>query len=236
VASGTRFEHAATERAPSASVYKLFVALAVLERVDRAELSLDDELTIEAVDALEDGAESVGERLTVRQALATMMGASSNRSAFALLRLVGRARMNARLVELGLRQSTVPLLIGQSPLPGSPPLDRQYAVSAPADLAGLLRLIAAGQTLSPASRAAMRDLLALDEEIEPLRDALAPSAVFAKNGWLPGVRNVAALLDTPTGPVVVAAFVEADSDDAAHARIVQIGRALGQLYGVPSRP
>jgi beta-lactamase class A len=232
VPTGARFAHRASQPAPSASVYKLFVAHEVLARVDRGELRLADQLTIQPSDALEDGWEDVGDRLTVRQALDTMMGDSSNRAAFALLRQIGRAQMNARLVEAGYRNSSVPLLAGQRALPGSPPHDDEYAVSAPADLAALLRLVATEQTLTPASRAELRRLLALEETVEPLRDALPSSAVFAKNGWLPGVRNVAALVDSPTGPVVLAAFVDARTDAAAEAKLVDLARAVARLYGV----
>jgi beta-lactamase class A len=230
VRGGARFEHAAAEPAPSASVYKLFVAHEILAMVDRGELRLGDTLTIQAADALEEGWEDVGDRLTVQQALKAMMGDSSNRAAFALLRQVGRARMNARLVEMGLRGSSVPLLNGQRPLPGSPPHDDEYAISAPADLAALLRRVAAEQTLAPGSRAELRRLLALKETVEPLRDILPPSAVFAKNGWLPGVRNVAALIETPTGPVVLAAFVDAPTDAAAEAKLADVARAIADLY------
>jgi beta-lactamase class A len=233
---GARFEHGANDSVPSASVYKLLLVHELLGRLERGELRADDELTIADVDALEDGGESVGDRLTVRQAIEATMGASSNRSAFALMRLIGRPQLNARLAELGLRRSSVPLLVGEIPLPGSPPLDPEYAVTSPADLAGLLRLIATGQTLSPASRAELFRLLALEETVEPLRQVLAPETVLAKNGWLPGVRNVAALIDTPTGTTIVAAFVDADTDAAAEATVAQIGLAVGQLYGVRPPP
>jgi beta-lactamase class A len=232
VTSGARFEHAAAEPGPSASVYKLFVAHEVLTHVDRGVMSLRDGLTIEAVDALEDGWEDVGDGLTVRQALETMMGGSSNRAAFALLRLLGRAEVNARLVDLGLRRSSVPLLSGQRALPGSAPHDDEYAISAPADLAALLRLVATEQSLSPASHAELRRLLALEETVEPLRDALPSGAVLAKNGWMPGLRNVAGFVETPSGPLVVVAFVDAPTDAAAEAQLAAIGRALGRLYGV----
>lgn len=232
VRSGVRFAHNAETPAPSASVYKLFVAHEILALVDRRELRLGDTLTIQASDALEEGWEDVGDRLTVQQALETMMGNSSNRAAFALLRQIGRAELNARLVELGYKSSSVPLLSGQRALPGSPPHDDEYAISAPADLAALLRGVGSEQSLSPGSRAELRRLLALEETVEPLGDALPPTSVFAKNGWLPGVRNVAALIDTPTGPVVLAAFVDARTDAAAEAKLAEIARAIGQLYGV----
>jgi beta-lactamase class A len=236
VASGARFEHEAAAPAPSASVYKLFVAHEVLERAGRGEVGLDDGLTIQAADALEEGWEAVGDRLTVRQALEAAMGQSSNRAAYALLRLVGRARLNARLVDLGLRRSSVPLLSGQRPLPGSPPLHDEYATSTPADLAELLRLVATGRTLTPESRAELRRLLALEETVEPLRRSVPSGTLFAKNGWLPGVRNVAALVDTPTGPVVLAAFAEAGDDPTAEAALAQIGRAVVEAYGRQPAP
>src|SRR5688500_13960439 len=161
-----------------------------------------------------------------------MMGGSSNRAAFALLRLLGRAEVNARLVDLGLRRSSVPLLSGQRALPGSRPHDDEYAISAPADLAALLRPIATEQTLTPASRAELRRLLALEETVEPLVGTLPPGAVQVKHGWMPGVRNVAGFVETASGRRVVAAFVDAGTDAAAEARLADVGRALGRLYGI----
>ena len=233
IESGARFERHAQRLFPSASVYKLAVAHEVLRQVDLQELSPDDRLTIEAADALEaePGDLAVGEVISVGRALEHMLGDSSNTAAYALMRMLGRPQLNAALADLGLPRTSVPVLASDAARPGPPPIDPQVAVTTPADMAHLLRLVATEQTLTPDSRAELHRLLALEEPGEPLGGVL-PSGieVWAKTGNLPGTTNMAGLIGTPGGAVIISVFTESVDPTEARATIAAIGRAVYHLY------
>jgi len=81
----------------AASVYTLALAHEVLRQVDLQALALNQPLTIEPLDAFESESTdlAVGDVLTLRQALEHMLADSSNASAYALMRTVGRGQLNA---------------------------------------------------------------------------------------------------------------------------------------------
>jgi beta-lactamase class A len=240
VPSGARVEQQAARRFTAASVYKLTVAYEVLEQVDQGLLALDDLVTLQQADLLDyqPGELPAGQVLTIRRALETMLGDSSNTAAFALLRTVGRPRLNATLVRLGLQETSVPLLAGESALPGSAPHDRELAVTSAADMARLLRLLATEQLLRPASRQELRRLLAQEEPADPLRAGVpARTPVLAKAGNLPGISNVVGLIETSSGPVIVAVLTQAVDPAQARRVIADIGRSIDRLYSPqPSGP
>jgi beta-lactamase class A len=233
VVSGARVEQQAERPFTAASVYKLAVAYEVLSQVDQRRIGLDEMLTIQPVDLLDQqaGDLTAGQVLTVRRALETMLGDSSNAAAFGLLRLAGRPRLNADLVELGLRETSVPLLRGERALPGAAPHDQELAVTSAADMARLLRLLTTERLLTPASRQELRRLLAQGEPADPLRVGVPrEAAVFAKAGNLPGISNVVGWVETASGPVIVVVLTEAVDPTLARGVIADLGRAVYQLY------
>jgi beta-lactamase class A len=235
LSTGERFAQNEARLFPSGSVYKLAVAWEVMRRVDRGQLRLTDELTIEPGDALEaepDGGVAPGERVTVRDALEAMMSVSSNAAAYALLRLVGRSELNASLHGLGMQHTSVPLL-NEPPVPGGQALHAEWAITTPADMTVLLRLLATNRTLADGSRAELRRLLALPEPIDPLRDGAPVGAgVLGKIGSLEDATNAAGLLTTPRGTVAVAVFTTGVPPGRAYDLIVDLARAVYQAYGV----
>ncbi|MCC6262163.1 MAG: class A beta-lactamase [Bryobacterales bacterium] len=108
--SGERFAIRGGERFPMASVYKLPIALTVLDLVDRGELTL-----VKTVRILPSGlriglgtvtlAKLVGTEgydFTIRQLLERTLEESDNATSDALLRLVGAPAVTARMAALGL--------------------------------------------------------------------------------------------------------------------------------------
>ncbi len=98
------------QKFPMQSVYKLPIAIAILQRVDQRKISLDQSVTITKKDF------SVGNnpiikdikgdqaQFTVRDLLNRMMGVSDNTAADVLMRLVGGpAKVNQTLIKLGVR-------------------------------------------------------------------------------------------------------------------------------------
>jgi beta-lactamase class A len=224
MSSGERYAHNEAKLFASGSVYKLAVAAEVLRRVDLGELRLDDQITVQPADQLEaepEGGLPVGEKVTIRRALEAMMTVSSNAAGYALMRQIGRGELNAQLAAAGMARTSVPLL-------GAPgrSLHPEWAVTTPADMALLLRQIATDKVLSPASRAELRRLLAIPEAIDPLVGAVPRQVLFSKTGQLDDATNVAALLQTGRGPVVLSVFTTAVGPGEAAELIAELGRAL----------
>jgi beta-lactamase class A len=224
IASGERYAHNEAKLFASGSVYKLAVAAEVLRRVDLGEFGLDDQITVQAADQLEaepEGGLPVGEKVTIRRALEAMMTVSSNAAGYALMRQIGRGELNAQLASAGMAHTSVPLLgaPGRSHHP-------EWAVTTPADMARLLRLIATDRVLAPATRAELRRLLAIPEAIDPLVGIVPRQALFSKTGQLDDATNVAAVLQTGRGPVLLSVFTTAVGPGEAAELIADLGRAI----------
>ena len=221
---------------PSASLYKLGVAWVVLRRVDASLLSLEEPVLIEDADAAEVeplGGVAPGETPTLRETLAAMLSVSSNAAAHALLRLVGRAEFNQEMQRLGLTQTRVP----QDTLPQvsleQATLQEEGAVTSAADIAQLLRLVATSPQLSAVSRTELTGWLANNEPPDALRDALPDTVgIVDKTGNLDDASNVAALLSSPRGTVLLVVLDHGVEPGDARAVIAQLGQvAYAALLG-----
>lgn len=238
VPSGASFGHHQHRVFPSGSVYKLALAYEVLRRTDHGELSLHTLLTIEPSDAQEPepaGGVVEHEQLTVRESLEAMMAVSSNASAHALLRHVGRANLNRSLAELGMLNTRVPVRVADSfwmdLLSREAALVPPVAETTPQDMALLLRLLARDELLSESSHQVLQALLALEEPRDPLMLTLPLHVrVLSKTGELEDATNLAGLIETPHGPVIVAVFSQQTGPGEAAEVIADIGRALYRHY------
>jgi hypothetical protein len=230
---GERF--ALDERRPfaAASTYKLALAYEVLCEAGLGQVGLEAPLTIGADDAVEPepaGGLVVGQQVTVRQALEASMGVSSNAAGHALLRLVGRGQLNRSLARLGLADTRVP--------PDAGPLGiwRRFvgpdvAMTTPGDMAQLLRLLGRGELLDRAGQAELRRLLQIPESLDPLANGrLADAVVLAKAGNLEAASNVAGLVETGGGALIVSVYSQDIDPDEARQLVGQLGRALYDFY------
>ena len=205
LASGVRTAVNADQSLPSASLYKLGVAWALMRLVQAGSVRLDLQLEIEDDDAVEpepEGGFGVGETPSVQDALAAMLSVSSNASAHALLRLLGRDAFTAEMDRIGLHQTRVP--------------DDGLAVTSAADIARLLRLIATSPELSAASRSTIAQAMANIAPPDALRDTLPESVgIFDKTGNLEDASNVGALLETPRATAILVVIdTQVDPGDA----------------------
>jgi len=107
--SGRRVSLNGRERFPMASTYKIPIAVQVLTRVDRGELTLDQMVAVEATDfspgsgTLSDLFTAPGVALSVRNLLELMLIISDNTATDVLLRLAGGAEaVTTRMRELGI--------------------------------------------------------------------------------------------------------------------------------------
>jgi beta-lactamase class A len=214
LASGARASVNADQALPSASLYKLGVAWAVMRQVDAGGLLLDDPMEIQDEDAVEpepDGGLGAGDTPTLRDALRAMLSLSSNASAHALLRTIGRDNFTAEMDRIGLHQTRVP--------------DDSLAVTSAVDIAHLLRLIATSADLSDASRTVIAQAMAHIAPPDALRDTLPESVgIFEKTGNLEDASNVGALLETPRGTAILVVIDSGADPGEARALIAQAGQ------------
>jgi len=205
---------------PSGSVYKLPLGWQVLREVDQGRLSLDQQIEILPEDTVEpepDGGLDVGLTLSVREALRAMFSVSSNAAAHALLRVVGRRELNQALDGLGLSQTRVP---EQSD-------DGTEAVTSAEDVARLMHMIAAQQGLAADTQSELQTLLTLGGPPDALRDTLADEVrVLDKTGNLEDASNVAAVLSTARGSVILVVLDEGVDPGDARTIIGQLGQAV----------
>jgi beta-lactamase class A len=217
---------------PSASVYKLALAAAVLQRVKAGQLALADVLTILPEDGVEpepDGGLDPGEA-TFEAALQAMLSVSSNSAAHALLRVLGREQVNQQIAALGLAHTHIPLedTVGAEPPEAVVDASADVAVTTAADTAHLLRLLATGQVLTEPLREQLYAWMQLRGEPRPVEESLPDGVtVAAKAGNLDRASNVAALVFG--GPHTLTIAVFDDDVDPGDARLL-IGRLARAAY------
>jgi beta-lactamase class A len=230
---GERFALDERRTFAAASTYKLALAYEVLREAGTGQLQLDGRLTIEADDAVEPepaGGLSVGQQVTVRRALESSMSVSSNAAGHALLRLVGRGQLNRSLARLGLSSTRVPPEGGPFGL-WRHLVGPDVATTTPGDMAQLLRLLGRGELLDRAGQAELRRLLRIPEALDPLASGLpAEATVLAKVGNLEAASNVAGLVETAGGVLIVSIYSQGVDPDEARRLCGQLGRALYDSY------
>ena len=109
---------------------------------------------------------------------------------------------------------------------GSAALERaELAVTSAADVAHLLRLLAASQELSPTSRAILAECMATANPPDALRDTLPDDIdVLDKTGNLDDASNVAALLQSSRGTVILVVLDQGVDPGDARGVIGQAGQ------------
>ena len=227
------------ERFPMASVFKLPVGMAVLEKIDRGKLSLDQKVLVEKSDFVPAGSYSAirdqhpkgNFEISVRELLRVMMCYSDGTACDVLLRLVGGpAAVTEYMLSLGVKEVFVET--SQKGMYGSPQKQqRNWATPR-----GFLDLLRALQTasLSPASRDLLLQFMA-ESATGPARiKGLLPLGIVVshKTGTL-GARaiNDVGIVRLPDGRrLAIAVFVSGCQEPAAERLIAEIARAAWDHY------
>lgn len=212
------------ERAyPSASLFKLPILVAVLAEEDAGRLDPNRLLAIRDEDWTDGSGvlqARIGDHLSVRELSRLMIQESDNIAALVLLDLLGVARVNASMSELGLHATHL--------------LDRRAGdtgdhTTSAADMGTLLRLLASGAAVNQRVSEAALQVLELKQRISWLGEGL-PFWVRVAHKWgdLPEARNDAGVIYTPRGSYVAVVLTEgAEPEAAAEA----IGRVSRLMYG-----
>lgn len=176
---------------------------------------------------------SDGHQATVRELAMLMIIVSDNTATDLLMALTGKEPINRSMRELGLARTRVDftcrelltdLLTPVAEADGEAAVSRwgslrlnmrckamtdleENDVSTPREISRLLELIHLGQAASPDSCAAMIDILKR-QQVNDRVPVMLPlgTEVAHKTGELPGIRNDAAIVYSPTGPYLFTAF------------------------------
>ncbi len=205
---------------PTASMYKVLVMYRVFEAIDQGSLSMDDTLTIQDRDVIQEDSMglSPGDTVTVAGALNDMITVSSNTSAFALTRAVGGWGVVASAAgELGMPSTY---------------LDGQDFWSTPNDMAHFFRLLANRSLASSWASQQMIDLL-LQQTANDRLPALLPGGVEVahKTGELEGVRNDGGIVHGAGGRYVIVVMSQSGDPDEEIEAAARISQMVYGYYG-----
>ncbi len=235
--SGRTLAHRADERFAMCSTFKWVLAAAVLGRVDRGELTLDQRVPFGAADLLEHApitSARVAEGAMTIEALARAAVVVSDNPAANLLlaRIDGPAGLTRFARERGdevTRLDRVELALNEN-APGDP-----RDTTSPRAMVTLMRAVLCGDALSPASRELLIGWLRACETGKARLRAGLPASWTAGDktgtGTRGAVNDVAIAWPPGRAPVLVAAYLsDGTSDVAALSRAhADIGRLVARL-------
>ena len=230
------------ERFPMQSVYKLPIAMAVLDQVERRTLTLTQKIYIGSKDLVPSGAHSPirdahpqgGIEMSLQELIRAAIVDSDGTASDVLFHVGGGAsRLTAYLRGIGIRNITIATTEAQM---ANDPMAQYRNYATPRDAVLLLRAIDAGRGVSPAARAMLLDYMT-QTPVGPRRlRGLLPSGTMVahktgtdgtKNG-LTRATNDIGIVTLPDGRhVAIAVFVK-DSTATAEVRegsIAKIARA-----------
>lgn len=224
-ATGRSLDHRADERFPLCSTFKWVLAAAVLQRVDRRDLSLDDRVAYGRADLVEHapvtGARAEEGGLTVAELCHAAVTVSDNAAANLLLaRIGGPAGLTAFARAQG---DAITRLVRDEPSLNEWSAGDDRDTTSPRAMASLLRRVVCGDALSAPRRDQLRAwLTACETGKDRLRAGLpARWAVGHKTGTGPrgSAHDVAVAWPPGRAPLILACYLSgSDADPPALAR------------------
>jgi beta-lactamase class A/LysM repeat protein len=204
--TGERIDVRSGEVYPSASVNKLPIMIELLRQIGAGKLKRTPAVTAD---------------------LEQMIVVSDNAAANRLLDAVGEDNVNREMAALGFSNTLM-----HNHFSGTPD-EPGFNQSTPADMAGLLTLLANDALIGPAAGREMRDLLSRTRDASKMvRGLPAGARVYHKSGWYPTVANDAAVVSTARGSYVLAVFSRDLPDDETGNRLIaEISRLVYQAWG-----
>jgi beta-lactamase class A len=247
--TGRRVALNGTERFPMASSFKVPIAVQLLTRVDKGELSLAQMIEIKQSDlhpgsgTLADLFNKGGLSISVRNLLELMLLISDNSATDVMLRTAGGAdAVTSRMRALGIdginvNRSTAQLIADWIGASGLPPEDQWTpAVSTPNGMAALLERIYRKDLLKPETAELLLDIMRRCRTGDARLKGLLPQGteVAHKTGTIGGTTNDVGIITLPdnAGHVVIAAFVKSSEKDvpARERAIAEIARAIHDFF------
>ncbi len=233
--TGERFGLASDRPVATASTIKLPIMVEVFHQVKEGKLSWTQPVTVTDFDRV-DGSGILQflrpeARLTLADAVTLMIDLSDNTATNVVIHQVGVEAVNARMRQLGLKNTKLFRYVYHEVQPETPQM-KQFGlgVTTADDMVLLLTLIQQRKILSPADCDRMMQILGQQEDNDAFpryTGSIAGVAWAHKTGALDAVRNDVGIAQTTAGPIVLAGFAY-DSPDhqwsADNAALLVLGR------------
>jgi beta-lactamase class A len=202
--TGEKWESGGETVLPAASTIKLAILVALYREVDAGRIDLATEVAVEPGVKVQGSGVLTwmrdGLRISVGDVAYLMISISDNTASNMLIDLVGLGTIAATVADLGLPNMALNRrFLGRMPGPDMP-----ENVTSAADLADLLVAVWEDRAASPASCAAMRETLKLQQHRDRIPRLLPDTYVFGgKTGTVGDVVHDAGVVETPNGLVAI---------------------------------
>lgn len=208
----------------AASLYKLWVAGAIFNKINKGELDQTDSIEFEAEELnkrfniSQDEAEIKEGSLnyTVKSALELMITISHNYAAFSLLTKTSNSEVNSFIKDLGLKNSSMSFPIKTTP----------------EDMALFYEKLYRGEVVNPEYSKQMLEILKRQQLNDRLPKYLPRGTIIAhKTGNLDLVENDAGIIFTPNGDYIIVVLTESKKPIDLREKIAQISKVVFEYFG-----
>jgi len=194
----------------AASTVKIPIMIQIFRRIDRGELTLDQEYTVTS------GVHTMGSGVlhemhdglvvTIQDLLYLMMSISDNTATNILIDMAGMDDVNATMRELGMEKSTLGRKMQGKAASGK----QSENWAAPAEYADLVQKLLAGEAASPESCEKMVAILEQQQNGRRIGRYIPEEGVRwgSKTGSITGVTNDVGFVTSSAGTVVVSVYCE----------------------------
>ena len=223
---GERFSHNGGKVFRSASTVKIPVMVEIFRQIEQGELDHTDVIVLSDDDRVPGSGVLThlheGLELTLDDLLYLMISISDNSATNMLVELVGLEAINATMRDLSMAESSM----NRRMLGRTPRADEPENWATPDDYAAAMLAIVNDAAASPASCAAMRDLLAKQQNTTRISRHLPEGTRWgSKTGSLPGVVNDVGFIAGPSGTLVIACYLSGLGELEGEAAIGEIAKA-----------
>ena len=245
VDTGERLERRGDETFPTASLIKVPILVTVYDLVEQKKLSLDDPLTLLAIDKVPGSGNLQfmhdGATLTVRDAAWLMTTTSDNTATNLLLDRIVIRRVWEKMEKLGLPHTKVhsKVYLRMASVAMDSSVKYGLGVTTPNEMSRLFALLADGKAVSPKADSSMLDILAHNEDYAGVQRYVDSLTVPHKTGATDQVRTECALF--PLQSRVVACVLTKENvdqrwliDNEAQVTMSKMGRAIVEAW--PRKP
>lgn len=235
-AGGERWSHNGDRRFGAASTVKIPLMIEVFRSIERGERTLDDRFVLGEDDVARGSGVllhlHLGIEVTLADLLYLTISISDNTATNMLIRMVGMQQVNATMRELEMQNSGL-----AREMKGRPALPSEGENWATAnDYAGVILALLDDTAASPASCAAMRDLLMKQQNARRIARYLPEDEAVrwgSKTGSVKGVTNDVGFISTDAGTLAIAVFCESFPDQHIGEQVIgDIARAACAATGI----
>jgi beta-lactamase class A len=237
VDTGERLERRGDETFPTASLIKVPILVTVFDLVEQKKLSLDDPLTLLAIDKVPGSGNLQfmhdGAYLTVRDAAWLMSVTSDNTATNLLLDRIVIRRVWEKMEKLGLPHTKVhsKVYLRMASVAMDSSVKYGLGVTTPNEMSRLFALLADGKAVSPKADSTMLDILAHNEDYAGVQRYVDSLTVPHKSGATDQVRTECAFF--PLQARVVACILTKENadqrwliDNEAQVTMARMGREI----------